>query len=90
MGMEPNLTGLNFINYWTSEYIDVGAVSFRWMTEVKGQCCEGRWMNGLVGKWKVRWVNEWVCKWWDLKDRWMNGLEGKWKVRWVNEWICKW
>jgi len=52
------------------------------MTEVKGQCYEGRWMdrwmNGLVGKWKVRWVNGWVCKWWDLKDRWMKVWVGTW------------
>jgi hypothetical protein len=57
--------------YWTSEYIKVGAVGLRWMTEVKGQCYEGRWMdrwmNGSVNNWKDRYI----CKWLDLKDRWM-------------------
>jgi len=41
------------------------------MTEVKGQCYEGRWMdrwmNGSVNNWKDRYI----CKWLDLKDRWM-------------------
>ena len=35
-------------------------------------------MNGLVGKWKVRCVDGWVCKWLDLMDRWMKLWVGIW------------